>query len=72
MFVVFMSGVAIGIAFGIVFHYWWIRPDIKDLKLHIEKTEKQLDTITSYALRNADVKVVRNNIKKIETKKSKS
>lgn len=70
MFITFIAGTAVGFGFGVVFHHWWTRPDIAELKLHLEKTEKQLDMLSSIALRNANVKITRTNIKKIDVKKS--
>lgn len=69
MFIVFISGATIGFALGIVFHYWWIQPDIKELKLHIEKTENSLDLASSYILKSINTTGTRTTIRKIEIKK---
>lgn len=72
MYMSFIFGLTVGIGLGVAFHYWWIQPDIKDLKKHVAEKERQLDLITSYALRNANVRVTHRTVKKVDVKKPKN
>jgi hypothetical protein len=59
VYVSFIFGLSVGAVIGVVLCYWWIRPDIKELRTQLEASKQVTHTLVQYALRNVDVKVVR-------------
>jgi hypothetical protein len=41
MYITFFAGCTAGAGFGILFHRWWIKPDIAIMQEHIKKLEDQ-------------------------------
>lgn len=70
MYIAFMTGAVFGFGFGVAFYYWWSRPDIEELKLHIEKCEDQLSMFSAYVLKSINAKGTYTTITKIEEQKS--
>lgn len=51
MYITFIEGLTVGILFGIVFHHWWIRPDIKELQSHLRAKDDQIDRLVRSAMK---------------------
>lgn len=55
MFIAFTTGVCLGSIAGLTFYHWWVRPDIKDLKKHIERLERERELLSKMAMRTFTV-----------------
>ena len=51
MYIAFIAGVAIGSTLGAVFYYWWMRPDVKELKQTIRLKEQQIEKLVHAAMK---------------------
>ena len=60
--ITFIFGAFLGALSGLLFHRWWITPDIKDMKKHIKKLETDVQGLSKLALRGFKVSRYKNGV----------
>lgn len=60
MYIAFITGLAAGVPLGVLFHHWWIQPDIKDLKKELRQLRSQLKVMSAIALEKHEVRIKKN------------
>ena len=61
--ITFIFGTVLGSVAGLLFHRWWITPDIKDMKKLIKKLETEVDALSSLALKGFKVTRYKNGVR---------
>lgn len=54
MYIAFMLGLTAGCILGIVFHHWWVTPDIKELQSHLRAKEDDINRLVRFAIKQRD------------------
>lgn len=49
-----MLGLTAGCILGIVFHHWWVTPDIKELQSHLRAKEDDINRLVRFAIKQRD------------------